>query len=128
MMGMTTLENYRQFKLEIRQEIFYDNAWESALLFRLSNSLSLGMGWPRRFVRESTVCMSCVLGVEETLMHFVVHCSCYDDLRRTHSAEDKTLPQILLFTDGCKAENVKKLIGKMWRRRERKRREARVDG
>ena len=126
MMGMTTLESYRQFKTEIKQENFYDNTWESALLFRLrSNSLSLG--WRKRFVGESTVCMSCELGTEETLLHFLVHCSCYDDLRIAYNVGERTLPQILLFTEGCEAENVKKLIGKMWRRRENKRREGRVN-
>ena len=53
MMSLSTLENYRLFKTSIKQETFYDNSWESVLLFR-ARSNSLGLHWRRRFVGENT--------------------------------------------------------------------------
>ena len=116
MNSRTTLEIYRLGKLQIRQEKHYDNSFESCLLFR-ARSNSLQLGWRKRFNGEDTSCPVCNIGIEETLQHFVTGCAALEDLRIVYGVNMCSIQQILLLETGCEAENVKKYLGDIWKRR-----------
>ena len=114
--GMSTLNVYGEFKNQIKQENFYDNRWESVLLFR-ARSNSLALGWRKRFLGGNTQCILCDSQVEETLGHFLQACPYFNDTRSEHNMSDKSISQILLFIDGCQPESSKRYLNAMWRKR-----------
>ena len=119
--NLTTMETYRQYKNEIKQENLYDNTWESVLLFR-ARSNSLNLAW-RRFGGGDGICCLCEGNYEETLLHFIEKCSAYEDLRQEHGLENRTISQILLFEEGCEEVRCKKYLLTAWRKRKNKLRE-----
>jgi len=116
MANMSTLNTYRQFKNEIKQEMFYDNTWESVLLFR-ARSNSLQLDWRRRFLGGETRCKLCNSEDEETLEHFVLHCKFYENLRNEYDMNNKSVAQILILDEGCDLNVSKNYLGELWKRR-----------
>ena len=68
----TSIQIYRKFKTEIKEEQIYRNDFSSTLLFQArSNTLSLNI--ENRFRNESTICDLCKVE-GENLEHFVLKC------------------------------------------------------
>ena len=126
MMQQSTMELYRQYKNNIRQEIFYDNTWDSVLLFR-ARSDSLNLGWRERFRGESCVCEMCDDQQNETLVHFIIYCAAYDGIRDLYEVQGKSLAEILLFVEGCNEQVSKKYLSAIWKKRNARLREIRND-
>ena len=114
----STLEMYRTYKREIKEERFYDNTTESCLMFR-ARSDTLKLGWRKRFEGGEVSCQLCNIGEEETLSHFVEKCDRLQEIRREYGMEGKGQEEILLFSGDIEAEKSKKYLGVLWRARGR---------
>ena len=112
----STLSVYKMFKSSIQQEGFYDNTFESLLLFR-GRSNTLKLNWRRRFEGGDTHCELCTSGAEETLEHFMVQCSGLNDVRRKFGVENHNIEDLLKFSDILTIGLVKQYIGEMWKAR-----------
>ena len=117
----TTLELYKQ-KTEIKEEAFYDNTWESVLVFRARTN-TLNLNWRNRFSNGDITCKICNSGDEETLKHFICECLTTLELRQESGINNYSLEEILLFKGENtkeKVQIVKTYLRKIWRDRKRK--------
>ena len=111
----STLELYREYKNEIKEEEIYENDFESCLLFR-ARSNTLKLNWRKRFEGGSTECDLCSRQEEESLAHFF-ECTAYQTIKQEHEMSEKTVQQILLFIPGVGPERARKYIGALWKER-----------
>ena len=112
----STLHIYSKFKDYIQEENFYDNTFESMLLFR-GRSNTLKLNWRRRFESGETKCEICNSGEEETLEHFLVKCGGLDDVRGKYGVRDRKVEELLMFSDALEVGLAKRFIGDLWRTR-----------
>ena len=76
----STLFVYKRSKDEIREAAVYDNTPASVVLYR-SRTITLPLNDRKRHTNGSTICDICG-AEEETLSHFVIHCSAMSETRR----------------------------------------------
>lgn len=112
----STLHVYKNFKLNIKEEYFYDNTYESILLFR-ARSNTLKLNWRQRFEGGDVECKLCDGGAEEDLEHFLIQCSALSAIRRSFDLEREEVHSLLLFNDRLDADRIKKFVGAMWQER-----------
>ena len=116
-----TLDRYRIYKKQIKQEDIYDNRFESILLFK-ARIRTLNLNIERRHKGGDTVCELCREG-DETDIHFILECKKLSDrrdlnlLQKYRGKEKDTIIGELLFKEKD-VERVKIMLGKIWRRRE----------
>jgi hypothetical protein len=111
----STLDLYATHKRDIREETFYEDTFESSLLFR-ARSNSLKLGWRRKFEGKSVHCQLCQSGETETLKHFLVECCGLQLIRSQHLMHQHTIDEMLLFVPGVNSDQ---FIGAMWKERGR---------
>ena len=109
----SSIESYR-LKNGIGGCDFYDNRWESVLLFR-ARSNTLRLGWRERFVGGGVGCVMCG-AEEENLEHFLVRCERLRGLRERYGVE--SVGDALGF-GGIEIEVVKRYIRDAWSERGR---------
>ena len=119
MQQLTTLQFYREHKTSMREEHFYDNTWQSILLFR-SRSNSLKLGWRNSYFGGDTHCKLCTSGEVETLFHSFIQCNFYNELRMEFGMNEKCLADILMFSGECDVNVCKKYIEAVWEKRTRR--------
>ena len=121
MASKVTLNRYRLYKKQIKQESIYDNRYESILLFK-ARTKTLNLNIEKRHNGESTMCDLCKSEVE-TDIHFLLECKELEEKR------DRKLLQKYIFRDKERImgellfrerdiESVKKMLITLWRRRE----------
>ena len=111
---------YREWKKKIREEIFYDNTEGSTILFR-ARANSMRLNYNRRHTGGDTTCEICGEG-QEDLEHFILKCSKLEGKRMVEllgdrGREEKEIIGELLFS-GERIQDVKDMLGRMWRERE----------
>ena len=117
----TSIQIYRKFKTEIKEEQIYRNDFSSTLLFQArSNTLSLNI--ENRFRNESTICDLCKVE-GENLEHFVLKCRSLDASREKKFIEkfkDMNNEDILgnLLFNYENIETTKVMLENLWRDRE----------
>ena len=112
----STLSIYTLNKTTIKEEIMYDNSFESTLLFRCrSNTIKLN--WRNRFEGGDIQCRACNSGEEETLEHFLIRCEGLSNVRRRYGVQERDIADLLGFNDAMTPEIVKNMIGELWRER-----------
>ena len=111
-----TLETYRLYKQEIKEEGIYSNTFASVLLFR-ARSNCLKLGWRERFTGGNETCLLCQSGEVESLAHFLVECPTLEAVRGKYFGQNIQLGTLLLFMDQSPAqvERSKACIEEMWR-------------
>ena len=124
----SSLEIYRKFKTEIKEENIYTNSYASNLLFRCRTN-TLILNDRKRFSNEDTSCPCCGHGVED-LIHVLLFCPKYATARNEVQLlqqpypedMDPILKQILLFTNRTEEEqqSVKNYIKRIYLIRQRK--------
>ena len=67
----STLWVYRRFKDRIKEEKFYDNSWDSEIMFRARTN-TLVLEDLKRHSNEDTSCKICDMGEREDLGHFII--------------------------------------------------------
>ena len=112
----STLQLYRNFKKAISAECFFDNTYESALLFK-ARSNTLKLDWRKRFEGGDVQCKLCRDGTEETQEHFFLYCKKLEGIRRKYCMEGIGLQDILMFSSELEANTCKRFIGAMWKGR-----------
>ena len=122
----STLFLYKKSKDEIREETVYDNTPASVILYR-SRTNTLPLNDRKRHINGSTVCDICG-EEEETLSHFILHCSALSETRREitilqkpYIEDEVHILSHFLFDEDSIIDNKEDLY-KLWRSRERKRR------
>ena len=118
----SSLEVYRKFKTEIKEENIYTNSYGSNLLFQCRTN-TLVLKDRNRFTNEDTSCPCCGHGVED-LIHFLLFCPKYATarnevplLQQPYPEDiDPILEQILLFTNRTEADqqSVKNYIKRIY--------------
>ena len=122
--ALSSIGIYRHWKRRIREERCYDNTEASAILFG-ARSNALRLNNRKRHGGGGTTCDLC--GVEmEDLGHFLLRCHKLEGKRRRElfglpNREDDEIIGEMLFS-GERIQEVKEMLGKMWRERERGRR------
>ena len=111
-----TLSFYRMHKQNIGEEYFYDNSFESCLLFR-GRSNPLKLEWRNWFEGGNTQCRVCATGEEETQEHFLSTCIGFNSVRELNGMVGKREEDILLFTGLVEVARAKKYIGEIWKKR-----------
>ena len=111
---------YREWKKKIREETFYDNTEGSTILFR-ARANSMRLNYNRRHTGGDTTCEICGEG-QEDLEHFILKCSKLEGKRMVEllgdrGREEKEIIGELLFS-GERIQDVKDMLGRMWRERE----------
>ena len=118
----TTLDLYREWKTEMRQEDCYDGRLDSVIWFRArTNCLTLGDR--KRHWGEETNCFMCREGRED-LRHFILDCDRLEEIRigiiglQRPRLEDwrEVLGRFLYGEDG---ESGRRGLWRMWKERER---------
>lgn len=122
----TSLEIYNRFKIEIKQEKYY-NEEKSLIIFKMKTN-TLNLNERKRHRNESTECNLCN-NENENLNHFLLHCpaleetrSKLDELQRPREEDENNIIGKLLFSDNPDEENIYEL----WLARKRKMNEASV--
>ena len=103
----------------MEEENCYDNSKNSELLFKARANV-LGLEDLRRHYKENTDCKICNKGEKEDLGHFLLRCEKLEwrrDRRLFTEGEEVDRIGRLLF-EKEKIEEVKIMLGKMWRERE----------
>ena len=119
----STLKIYRQFKLEIKEEKFYDNSDASKYLFQ-ARSNSLQLNTRNRHTGGDTKCELCN-NENEDLIHFLINCEGLEHKRNKAIIEEnknqskEIMAGNILFRKGNK-EEIKAMIQAMWNFRTRK--------
>ena len=113
MNSKSTLQVYRSYKQELKEENFYDNAAESIIMFK-ARSNSLKLKWRSRFQNESVVCVLCG-EEEENLQHFLIRCPALQHVRVNNAVEGLRLEELLLFEGDHDVERCKRHLSNMWR-------------
>ena len=119
----STLEIYKEFKKEMKEERFYRNGEESRLIFRArSNTLALNDRFrhDKGEVKRDTICSICTTEYED-LGHFILRCVKLEGerdrvlLREMVGTDEKATLGNLLFRGDM--ERVGVMLRKMWRAR-----------
>ena len=113
-----TLWVYRKFKDKIKEEKFYDNSWDSEIMFRARTN-TLVLEDLKRHSNEDTSCKICGMGEREDLRHFIIRCDklkWFRDRGLIGEGEERDVLGKMLF-DRNNIEDVKKMLGRMWRER-----------
>ena len=123
----SSLEKYKKFKSEIKEENIYTNSYASNLLFRCRTN-TLILNDRNRFKNEDTSCPCCSHNIED-LTHFLLYCPKYGTARneilllQQPYPEDKDLilEKMLLFTNSTEKEqqSVKNYIKRIYLIRQR---------
>ena len=111
---------YREWKKKIKEERFYDKTEGSIVLFG-ARANSLRLNYSRRHTGGDTTCEICGEG-QEDLEHFILKCSKLEgkrmiELLGDRGREEKEIIGELLFS-GERIQDVKDMLGRMWRERE----------
>ena len=121
----STLFVYKKSKDEIREETVYDNTPASVILYR-SRTNTLPLNDRKRHTNGNTVCDICG-EEEETLSHFILHCSALSETRREiitlqkpYIEDEACILSHFLFDEDSINEKKEDLY-KLWRSREKKR-------
>ena len=117
--NLSSVEIYRNWKTGIREERCYDNTEQSTIQFR-ARANSLQLNDRKRFGGGDTTCELCGIG-EEDLGHFLLRCQKLEGKRRRdllgdRNREENIIIGELLFS-GEKIQEVKEMLGRMWRER-----------
>ncbi|CAL4078538.1 unnamed protein product, partial [Meganyctiphanes norvegica] len=119
----TSTHIYRIFKTEIKEEQCYDNRLESIILFQArANTLELNKR--KRYKQEDPKCELCGYK-EENLIHFLIECKELEESRnkeliKKFKDENKELMAGKILFEKDEIEEIKCMLGKMWRYRKRK--------
>ena len=112
----STLNLYREYKKEIKEEPFYDNTFDSIIFFK-ARSNCLQLGWRNRFQGGEIVCRMCG-AEEETLEHFILECPSYLDIRLEYEMSEMDMENILGFKNqGEDVEKSKRYLKRIWVKR-----------
>ena len=124
-----TLEMYRNYKREMREEGIYDNRFSSKLLFKArTDCLDLNEGPRSRSDINPRRDISCTLcGAErENQEHFILNCRKLKHKRNNKLIEEKkgvtdkeTLGNLLFIYNGEDLEDLKEMLQGMWSERSR---------
>ena len=108
-----SLDLYKNFKVKIKQETYY-NEEKSLIIFRMRTN-TLNLNDRKRFQNESTECQLCKNEIEN-LEHFLLHCPALEDqrkeilaLQRPRIQEDRDLLRDLLFESHPEKEKLHNL-------------------
>ena len=115
---LSSIEIYRNWKRRIREERCYDNTEASIILFG-ARSNTLRLKNRKRHGGGDTTCDLC--GVEmEDLGHFLLRCHKLEGKRRRElfGSLNRGDNEIELLFSGERIQEVKDMLGKMWRERE----------
>ena len=118
-----TLRIYRKYKMEIKEETWFENSERSVLMIKARTNC-LELNWRKIYQMKDDTCPMCNRETE-TLEHFLLLCHSYDDLRAQHiflqrpynENTDDIISQFLLMQNVDEIERKKELLQKMWRRR-----------
>ena len=124
----STLELFRKYKSEIKEESIYDNSQGSVLLFRCRTN-TMPLNNRNRHTNSDTSCPCCNFENED-LNHFLLHCPAYSSARRDLfilqqpyiEQTDAILQRLLLFSNEPLTfqHDAKKLLCKMYLLRKKK--------
>ena len=110
----------RDWIKKIKEEKYYDNMEASVILFRArANTLNLNINNRHRRGDGNTTCEICGEG-EEDLSHFILKCRKLEGKRNKElfgEGEEEGVIGKLLFS-GERIQDVKVMLGRMWRERE----------
>ena len=120
-----TLNMYKKYKKNIKEEPWYDNK-EKTMLMSRARLNTLDLNDRKRLIGEQTKCVMCD-EENENLEHFLLYCPEYNNVRSKFRfmqqpyQEDKEelIAGILLFTELGKeeSEDRKNLVKKLWEKR-----------
>ena len=118
--NLSSVGIYRTWKKKMREERFYDNTEASAILFG-ARANSLRLNYRRRHGGGDITCEICGEG-QEDLEHFILKCRKLEGKRKSdllgdRGRESEVIIGELLFS-GERTQEVKEMLGKMWRERE----------
>ena len=123
--GQSTMKMYMQWKKEIREEGIYDNRESSIYLFKArANALEVNsrIHFLRGGDRKCELCGN----KEENLVHFLMECEHLKEERSSSLIEEykgetsnDTVGNLLFKTKRGDVEELKEMIQKMWKRREK---------
>lgn len=117
----STLLIYQQYKNNIKEEQFYDNRPSSITLYRARTNC-LPLFDRKRHQHQDTTCRICDQ-TEETLEHFLLDCTGYQDIRQENKAlqqpytENRTEIIGKLLFEEANIESTKETLSKMWKLR-----------
>ena len=118
----SSLEVYRHWKKEIKEEKQYDNRPASITLFK-ARANCLPLKDRKRHQNENTTCEACG-EEEENLGHFILRCKEYEEERKTmielqrpYEEDENQVIGKFLFKEE-RIEDKKELLQKMWKKRE----------
>lgn len=122
----STMSIYRKLKCGIEEERWFDNTIDAGIVMKARLNVLKVM--TRNFSEgEERNCKMC--DEEETLLHFLLCCNAYNDIRQRCSVlqrpyeEDltRTIGRLLLFVDEGEKSRLEcmKTVGEMWKRRAR---------
>ena len=117
----TSLELYKRFKQEIKEEKIYENDFGSRILFKCRANV-LALNWRKRFTGGTIGCELCG-GREETLEHFLRECPALLEVRETCGYQGMDMGELLFGMEECSVEEIRnrrEFLGKMWSMRERR--------
>ena len=118
MRGKSSLKIYREFKLKIKEEKFYDNRDSSDYLFQARTN-TLPLNTAKRHTGGDTKCDLCN-NENEDLIHFLIDCEGLEHKRKKEimeknkSQNKETMAGNMLFGKGDK-EEIKSMIDLMWK-------------
>ena len=118
-----SLQLYRNWKREVKEEVVYDNTYSSVLLFK-ARSNTLNVNLKNRHRGGSTICNFCK-DVEESLEHFVMLCPEFAEIRQNcvelqqpyEEDHNQVLGKFLFKEDNI--ENKKDISYRMWLKRDK---------
>ena len=117
---LSSVKGYRDWKKKIKEERCYDNTEASVILFRArANTLNLNTNNRHRRGGGITTCEICGEG-EEDLSHFILKCRKLERKRDRElfgEGEEEVVIGKLLFS-GERIQDVKVMLGRMWKERE----------
>ena len=115
----SSLNIYRYWKKEIKEETFYDNRWSSKLLF-LARTNSLPLNIRNRHTNGKVHCNICDMNVNEDLEHFLIDCPRLENERCQKYIEEKDVKDDAIgkfLFEVSNIEEKKEMIQKMWKKR-----------
>ena len=119
MANKTTLNLYRDFKLDIREETRFFNGKRASIMMK-ARSNTLKLNWREFGVESAKTCKLCCLEVE-TLQHFILDCNKlqevrgrYVELQRPMMENKNKLIALILLFDRRDGESVNYYIDMLW--------------
>ena len=119
----SSLNLYKRFKKEIKEERVYDNRFSARLLGR-ARANTLDLNDRKRFQRGDTSCGLCK-AEKEDLRHFLLDCRELEYRRNQNllekakgENEEETMGNLLFNMKGTDLEEVKGMLWKLWVARE----------